>query len=164
MPADAATAKLGTVDHLLAGVEAGAVMVCVTNPIWLVKTRLQLQVNGEGQAQHYRGFTDAIRTILREEGPIGLYRGFTPALFLTSHGAIQFAFYEKMKVFVREFTGKDEGEQPAWVSMGLGGNSKIVAAMVTYPYQVRPASIAVNPTVVSSLHYDPMCWVSSIRW
>ena len=134
---DASAAKLGTTDHLLAGVEAGAVMVCVTNPIWLVKTRLQLQVNGEGQTQHYRGFTDAVRTILREEGPLGLYRGFTPALFLTSHGAIQFAFYEKMKVLVRDFTGKDEGEQPAWVSMGLGGISKIVAAMVTYPYQVR---------------------------
>lgn len=131
---------LGTVDHLLAGIEAGAAMVCVTNPIWLVKTRLQLQVNDEGKVKHYRGFFDAVRTIVKEEGPLGLYRGFIPALFLTSHGAIQFAFYEKMKVLVREFTGKEEGEQPAWVSMGLGGNSKIVAAMVTYPYQVNTNS------------------------
>lgn len=111
-------------------------MVCVTNPIWLVKTRLQLQVNGEGQSKHYRGFFDAMKTIIREEGPLGLYRGFIPAMFLTSHGAIQFAFYEKMKYLFQGFTGKDAGEQPAWVSMGLGGISKIVAATATYPYQV----------------------------
>jgi solute carrier family 25 folate transporter 32 len=127
---------LGTTDHLLAGVEAGIVMVCVTNPIWLVKTRLQLQVNGEGQVKHYRGFFDAMRTILKEDGPVGLYRGFWPAIFLTSHGAIQFAFYEEMKYMYREFTGKDVGKQPAWVSMGIGGISKIVAATATYPYQV----------------------------
>jgi solute carrier family 25 folate transporter 32 len=56
--------KLDTSDHLLAGVEAGAIMVLVTNPLWLIKTRLQLQVD-RGQAadrRHYRGFTGGYRT------------------------------------------------------------------------------------------------------
>ena len=35
--------KLGPIDHLIAGVQAGAIMVIITNPLWLAKTRLQLQ-------------------------------------------------------------------------------------------------------------------------
>ena len=111
-------------------------MVCVTNPIWLVKTRLQLQVNGVGDQKHYQGFRDAVQTILKEEGVLGLYRGFIPALFLTSHGAIQFAVYEEMKIAFRTFTGEDAGKQPPWVSMAMGGLSKICASTFTYPYQV----------------------------
>jgi hypothetical protein len=41
--------------------------------------------------------TDAVRVILREEGLVGFYRGLTPALLLTSHGAVQFAVYEQLK-------------------------------------------------------------------
>ena len=36
-----------------------------------------------------RKFTDCVKTILREEGVLGFYKGFLPAMFLTSHGAIQ---------------------------------------------------------------------------
>lgn len=32
---------------------------------------------------------DCLVTITREEGIAGLYKGVVPALFLTSHGAIQ---------------------------------------------------------------------------
>ena len=32
---------------------------------------------------------DALRTIYREEGIAGFYRGVIPALILTSHGSIQ---------------------------------------------------------------------------
>ena len=47
--------KLGITDHLISGIEAGAIMVFVTNPMWLIKTRLQLQVNGDVQSKQYRG-------------------------------------------------------------------------------------------------------------
>lgn len=123
-------------DHLLAGVEAGSIMVVLTNPLWLIKTRLQIQ--GRDQAlKKYAGTTDAIRTIFREEGVQGFYKGFVPAILLTSHGAIQFAVYEYLKaLYARSYSHSSSSSQPAQVSFIIGGASKIIAATITYPYQV----------------------------
>ena len=66
--------------HLLAAFEAGIIMVFLTNPLWLIKTRMQLQPS-KGAAlptqklEAYRGLWHAVRTIVREEGPLGLYKG-----------------------------------------------------------------------------------------
>lgn len=51
---------------------------------------------------------DAVRVILREEGPTGFYRGLLPALFLTSHGAVQFAVYEQFKATFKTFQAESE--------------------------------------------------------
>lgn len=37
-------AELGAVHHLGAGYVAGAIMVFATNPVWMIKTRMQLQI------------------------------------------------------------------------------------------------------------------------
>lgn len=113
-------------------------MVLIFNPIWVVKTRLALQVEASaastsaGQQANYQGMADALRTIYRQEGVAGLYKGLLPALFLTSHGAIQFTLYEHMKALLLGSRWED-----GWyMSMVLGAASKILAATVTYPYQV----------------------------
>ncbi len=97
---------------------------------------------------------DAFRTIWREEGIRGLYRGIVPALFLTSHGSIQFAVYEYMKEKSIDIFGI---AQPVWVPMITGGVSKIIAATATYPYQViksrlqqRESSLSISPSSSSS--------------
>lgn len=74
--------------HLLSAFEAGVIMVFLTNPLWLIKTRMQLQPSGlrinvinpggmtpNDPPQAYAGLWDAFRTIVREEGPAGLYKG-----------------------------------------------------------------------------------------
>ena len=128
---------LGSVDNYLAGVEAGSIMVLLTNPFWLIKTRLQIQGTQKAVTKQYKGFLDALITIPKEEGMWGLYKGIIPALLLTSHGAIQFTVYEYLKKFSIQFRDPhDPQQQPAIVSMIIGGISKIIAATVTYPYQV----------------------------
>ena len=74
--------------------------VClVTNPIWVIKTRLQLQ-RGPGPAVSprlrqtvthlrsnagpYRGFVHAVRQTAKEEGFRGFYKGLLPSLLLVS--------------------------------------------------------------------------------
>jgi solute carrier family 25 folate transporter 32 len=82
---------LTSVHHLLSAFEAGIIMVFLTNPLWLIKTRMQLQP-GAGAAVAsaseatakamsiskqvaYTGLIHAVRTIVKEEGPLGLYKG-----------------------------------------------------------------------------------------
>ncbi|AQK63130.1 Folate transporter 1 chloroplastic [Zea mays] len=86
--------QLHPVHHLISAAEAGVSLF--TNPIWLVKTRLQLQTAKHHTSQ-YSGFSDALKTILREEGFLALYRGIGPGLLLVTHGAIQFTAYEELR-------------------------------------------------------------------
>jgi solute carrier family 25 folate transporter 32 len=107
--------KLQTVDHLLAGTEAGVILVMIFNPLWLTKTRLALQ-GVSTTRKPYKGFIDCLVTIAKEEGIAGLYKGLIPALLLTSHGAIQFASYEYLKTNAEILRNKNSNEvQPPWV-------------------------------------------------
>lgn len=91
---------LGPSMHMLAAAEAGVLTLVLTNPIWVVKTRLCLQYDstvGTADSKQYRGMTDALVKIYKNEGIRGLYRGFVPGIFGVSHGALQFMVYEEMK-------------------------------------------------------------------
>ena len=90
-PAGEGEQRLSTWQHMYAAWEAGTLTCLLTNPIWLVKTRLQLQTAAIGtrDARNYGGMVDALGSIAREEGLRGLYRGLAPALLLTSHGMVQ---------------------------------------------------------------------------
>lgn len=127
-----------------AALAAGMSTTCFTNPIWLIKTRLQLQDQGVPGKRPYRGMLDAARQIVAEEGIAGLYRGITPALFLAVHGLVQFSVYEELKAWhgLPEQGGGDMTSGPLAVlprSAGIfimGAASKVLATAVTYPYQV----------------------------
>ncbi|WVZ25240.1 hypothetical protein V8G54_003784 [Vigna mungo] len=74
--------KLSPGLHLASAAEAGGLVCLCTNPVWLVKTRLQLQ-SPLHQMRPYSGLYDAFRTITREEGFSALYRGIVPGLLLS---------------------------------------------------------------------------------
>lgn len=69
---------LGPKLHMLAAAEAGVLTLLITNPIWVVKTRLCLQYGSEVSLANndkcYKGMTDAFVKIYRTEGVRGLYR------------------------------------------------------------------------------------------
>lgn len=50
----------------------GAMTLCLTNPIWVTKTRLVLQYNTD--QRQYKGMMDALVKIYTHEGIPGLYR------------------------------------------------------------------------------------------
>ena len=77
---------------------AGVITLTLTNPIWVVKTRLCLtNTTNVPSYMQYRGLTDGLVNLFRYEGVRGLYKGYLPGLFGTSHGAIQFMAYEELK-------------------------------------------------------------------
>lgn len=93
---------LGPTMHMLAAAESGALTLLLTNPIWVVKTRLCLQCDASNCTE-YRGMIHALGQIYKEEGIRGLYRGFVPGMLGVSHGAIQFMTYEEMKNAYNEY-------------------------------------------------------------
>ncbi|XP_020530089.1 folate transporter 1, chloroplastic isoform X2 [Amborella trichopoda] len=124
-----------------------------TNPVWLVKTRLQLQTP-LSQSPPYSGFSDAIRTILKEEGWRTLYKGIGPGLLLVSHGAIQFTAYEeacKILIKIKSTREKHDHSNDDRLLNSvdyavLGASSKIVAILLTYPFQVIRSRLQQRPS------------------
>ncbi|KAL2905504.1 Folate transporter 1 chloroplastic [Bienertia sinuspersici] len=141
--------KLSPGLHLAAAAEAGALVSFCTNPVWLIKTRLQLQ-NPLHQTRQYSGVYDALKTILKEEGWTALYRGIWPSLFLVSHGAIQFTAYEELRKFLVDFKSDRAKNKGVEVLNSvdytiLGGSSKVAAILFTYPIQVVRSRLQQRP-------------------
>ena len=130
---------LTTVQHMGAAWLAGSATCLLTNPVWLVKTRLQLQSKG-GAGTQYTGMLHALGSIARTEGLPGLYRGLTPALLLTSHGMIQFGLYEAAKARLAGVGEWPPGSPAHAAALFVSGAaSKAAATTATYPYQVVKA-------------------------
>ena len=98
---DASSKTLTSIENFTLACLAGASMVVVTNPVWLIKTRMQLQMKHAAKEHNmkapYNGILDAGRTIVRDEGFWALYKGAGPAMLLVSHGGVQFVVYEYLK-------------------------------------------------------------------
>jgi len=129
-----------------ASITAGACSTIVTNPIWVVKTRLMSQVGAtaakhERTPWHYKSTVDAFRTMYRTEGIQTFYSGLAPALLGLTHVAIQFPLYEYFK---KEFTGLEMGQNVTahehgahWAGvLAATFLSKVCATTATYPHEV----------------------------
>ncbi|XP_045829441.1 folate transporter 1, chloroplastic-like isoform X1 [Trifolium pratense] len=145
--------KLSPGLHLASAAEAGALVCLCTNPVWVVKTRLQLQTPLH-QTRPYSGLYDAFRTIMREEGFSALYRGIVPGLFLqVSHGAIQFTAYEELRKTIIDLKSKrseTQHQNPDQLLNSvdyavLGATSKVAAILLTYPFQVIRSRLQQRP-------------------
>ncbi|EHK39592.1 hypothetical protein TRIATDRAFT_91782 [Trichoderma atroviride IMI 206040] len=138
---------------------AGASSTVVTNPIWVIKTRLMSQSNPNvarghhafarpGNTPtarptlhdwHYRSTIDAAKKMYTSEGLSSFYSGLTPALLGLTHVAVQFPTYEFLKT---TFTGQgmgeiQEGEKAHWTGiLSASILSKILASSATYPHEV----------------------------
>eukprot|EP00286_Rhodomonas_abbreviata_P001825 CAMPEP_0181289378 /NCGR_PEP_ID=MMETSP1101-20121128/851_1 /TAXON_ID=46948 /ORGANISM="Rhodomonas abbreviata, Strain Caron Lab Isolate" /LENGTH=290 /DNA_ID=CAMNT_0023393597 /DNA_START=164 /DNA_END=1036 /DNA_ORIENTATION=+ len=84
-----------TMVHMTAACGAGIMTATVTNPFWVVKTRIQVSSPGACQ---YTGTLNAFAQILKTEGIRGLYRGLGPSLLGVSHITIQYPLYERFKL------------------------------------------------------------------
>lgn len=68
---------LGPALHMTAAAEAGVLTLIMTNPVWVVKTRLCLQFDKTSDpSKSYSGMWDAFRKIYGAEGVRGLYKVF----------------------------------------------------------------------------------------
>ncbi|KAJ0169318.1 hypothetical protein K1T71_015202 [Dendrolimus kikuchii] len=100
---------------------------CALYPLTLVKTQIQIQRKKEA----YKGVTDAISKIYRNEGVSGLYRGF----WLSSFQIISGVFYISTYEGVRYELGKYDISAKAKSFIG-GGCASIVGQTIIVPFDV----------------------------
>ncbi|KWU47577.1 putative flavin-adenine dinucleotide transporter [Rhodotorula sp. JG-1b] len=145
-------AKLNAGQHLLASATSGVITAFITNPIWVVKTRMF--TTHAAQERAYRGVWHGLSTLAREEGFRGMSKGMTLALIGVSNGAIQFMTYEELKKRRVELRRKRIGagasdEEIKRLSnteyILMSGSAKLVAIAITYPYQVIRSRIQYQP-------------------
>eukprot|EP00172_Hildenbrandia_rubra_P001495 Plantae.Rhodophyta-Hildenbrandia_rubra.ctg2061.p1 GENE.Plantae.Rhodophyta-Hildenbrandia_rubra.ctg2061~~Plantae.Rhodophyta-Hildenbrandia_rubra.ctg2061.p1 ORF type:complete len:374 (+),score=69.97 Plantae.Rhodophyta-Hildenbrandia_rubra.ctg2061:462-1583(+) len=152
------------VDMVSAAV-AGIVANTVTNPIWLVKARIQLQAGTDpSNPRFYKGYRDAIARIWKEEGVRGFYKGVTASYWGITESAIQFVVYEKVKRKIMERNAVEVRENGGMMKDGRDGKhvssvqtlcaaafSKFVASLITYPHEVVRTRMREQPRFLNAL-------------
>ncbi|KAF4123843.1 solute carrier family 25 (peroxisomal adenine nucleotide transporter), member 17 [Geosmithia morbida] len=139
-----ASKKLTTVESMIAGAIAGSATVVMTNPIWVVNTRVTTHRRDQGSAGDVEsakaapgaesavgppGTVATLMSLLRNEGPQALFSGVLPALVLVVNPILQYTLFEQMKNSVE----KRRPVTPT-VAFFLGALGKLFATSVTYPY------------------------------
>lgn len=120
--------------HLGSAINAGVVTSTITNPIWLVKTKMQLQGPSSGFAPLYTSNLDCLRKVFRTEGISGIYRGLSASYLGAIEGTIQWVLYEDMKKRLCKVRGE---KGLSWMDLfGTAASAKLIAAIISYPHEV----------------------------
>ncbi|KAL9600625.1 MAG: hypothetical protein Q9219_003058 [cf. Caloplaca sp. 3 TL-2023] len=165
--------------HLCAAINAGIVTGTATNPIWLVKTRLQLDRSraeeaGSKSKRQYRNSLDCVRQTVRTEGVKGLYRGLTASYLGVTESTLQWLLYEQGKLYLgrRDARVLASGRDPtlwdqavAWGGkLGAAGGAKFFAAIITYPHEVVRTRMRQAPLEDGRLKYTGLMHCFTTIW
>ncbi|PSC68368.1 mitochondrial carrier [Micractinium conductrix] len=121
----------------LAGCCASCGAVAVTNPIDVIRTRLELQGElARGSAQVYRGALHGLAKMVQQEGPAVLFRGLKPAFaFQIAVNGTRLGTFLPLKKWLvahRDAHGLDE----FFTSLVAGAGAGMVGACIGTPFQL----------------------------
>lgn len=150
--------------HLLSGMSAGFVTSAVTNPIWLVKTRMQLDRAPKSSSvpRQYKNSFDCLIKVVRYEGVSALYRGLSASLIGSSETSIQWVLYEQMRHFIhaRQLELSGRGKLTSYdkfvnwsATSGAAGLAKLIASLIAYPHEVVRTRLRQAPLENGNLKY-----------
>ncbi|XP_043702975.1 peroxisomal nicotinamide adenine dinucleotide carrier-like [Telopea speciosissima] len=150
--------SVGMLSSLLVAALSGCLNVLLTNPIWVVVTRMQ--THRKASLKHIPsenpsvtpeeailaavepppyGTSHAVQEVYGEAGVLGFWKGVFPTLIMVSNPSIQFMLYETLlkKLKARRASrGKGNDGVTALEIFFLGAVAKLGATVVTYPLLV----------------------------
>lgn len=133
-----ASKRLTTIESMIAGAIAGSATVLLTNPIWVVNTRMTTrQRNKETdesllpgvKTQKAPSTIGTLLALIKDEGPLALFSGVVPALVLVINPILQYTIFEQLKQALE----KKKRITPTTAFL-LGALGKLFATSITYPY------------------------------
>ncbi|EDO14764.1 hypothetical protein Kpol_312p2 [Vanderwaltozyma polyspora DSM 70294] len=165
--------KSDFVSHSCSAITAGAISTIITNPIWVIKTRLMLQTDITKNSTHYKGTFDAFKKIYTQEGVKALYSGLVPSFIGLFHVAIHFPVFEKLKVMFNYKTitntdtnldfinGNNKNHQLHRIEYSINLNrlilasciSKMIASVITYPHEILRTRMQLKSDLPSSVQH-----------
>lgn len=130
---------------MLYGGLASCVAETVTMPVDVVKTRMQVDGAGAGQAKLYKGTLDCAAKLARAEGPIAFWRGLQPALMRQStYGSMRYGFYAPIRDMLGVDPTKPKSEVPLWKKIVAGACSGAVASAIANPTDLVKVRMQTN--------------------
>jgi solute carrier family 25 phosphate transporter 23/24/25/41 len=154
-PADVAS----TTSRLLAGAVAGTTACVACYPLDLVRTRLTTQLDGR---EAYRGITDAVAKIVRNEGASGLYCGLGPTLMVAvPNFSISYVTYGSLKEYALEdelfynlrkvdSVSGDRNKLGFSLTLACGAVSGTLSTLLTFPFDTVRRRMQIQ-----GQHYPP---------
>uniref|UniRef100_A0A8C2BF27 Solute carrier family 25 member 36b n=1 Tax=Cyprinus carpio TaxID=7962 RepID=A0A8C2BF27_CYPCA len=129
--------------HMMSAGIAGFTAITATNPIWLIKTRLQLDARKRGE-RRMNAF-ECVRRVYQTDGLRGFYRGMSASYAGISETVIHFVIYESIKQRLLDakaashMDGAEDTAKDASDFMGMmlaAATSKTCATCIAYPHEV----------------------------
>ncbi|XP_032668141.1 mitochondrial carrier protein Rim2 [Odontomachus brunneus] len=123
--------------HVFSASCAGFTACTLTNPIWFVKTRLQLD-----HRTNKITAIECMRRIYQQSGILGFYKGIVASYVGISETVIHFVIYEAVKSWLathgsRATRSDDRKTFRDFIEfMGAGSFSKTIASIIAYPHEV----------------------------
>ncbi|KAG9453897.1 hypothetical protein H6P81_006801 [Aristolochia fimbriata] len=157
--------SVGMFSSLIVAALSGCVNVLMTNPIWVVVTRMQTYTKLSRKPQlpsalslspdeaiavaaieSPYGTSHAVQEVYDEAGVLGFWRGVLPTLIMVSNPSIQFMIYETLlkQLKGRRALGNGTKSVTALEVFLLGAVAKLGATVVTYPLLVVKSRLQVK--------------------
>ncbi|XP_077470529.1 solute carrier family 25 member 36-A-like isoform X2 [Stigmatopora argus] len=129
--------------HMVSAGMAGFTAITATNPIWLIKTRMQLDSRNRGERR--MNALDCVRRVYQMDGLRGFYKGMSASYAGISETVIHFVIYESIKQKLlraraqNAMEGEEESVKDASDFAGMmlaAAASKTCATTIAYPHEV----------------------------
>lgn len=131
----------------------GAVCNIITNPLWVIRTRMQSEIFLNASQEHFNkkyshgplSVLKNLNGIVKNEGFFALYKGLSATMIGIIHPIIFFPLYEKLKIFFKDNYECTDAKKlsPKYIVLSTI-IAKVTASLVSYPHEVLRSRLQFN--------------------